>query len=361
MKDPTESASAGVARSPFGRLPGGEAVDAFTLRNATGVEIRVTPYGGAIVSVRTPDRDGRFADIVLGYDDLAGYRDDEAYLGAVIGRYANRIRHGRFSLDGREYALALNNGPNHLHGGVRGFDQVLWSADPFRDADGVGLALAYTSPDGEEGYPGTLDARVAYTLTDRDELIVDYRATTDRPTVVNLTQHSYFNLTGDPARDVLGHQLRIDADRFTPVDGTLIPTGDLAPVAGTPFDFRRPTAIGARIDTDDPQLRYAGGYDHNWVLNGGDGALKPAARAYEPTTGRTLEVYTTEPGLQFYSGNFLDGGIRGKGGHRYGHRCGFCLEAQHFPDSPNQPSFPSTVLRPGGELVSRTIYRFGVA
>lgn len=357
MRDPTESASAGVARSPFGRLPGGKAVDVFTLRNATGVEIRVIPFGGAIVSVRTPDRDGRFADVVLGYDDLAGYRGDDAYLGAVIGRYANRIRGGRFSLDGREYALAINNGPNHLHGGVQGFDKVLWTAGPLPDADEIGLALAYTSPDGEEGYPGTLEVRVTYTLTDRDELTVDYRAFTDRPTVVNLTQHSYFNLTGDPARDVLGHQLQIDADRFTPVDETLIPTGELAPVEGTPFDFRRPTSIGARIDTDDPQLRRAGGYDHNWVLNGGGGASAFAARAYEPTTGRTLEVYTTEPGLQFYSGNFLDGGIRGKGGHR----CGFCLETQHFPDSPNQPAFPSTVLRPGGEYRSRTTYRFGVA
>lgn len=354
------SAPPGVTRSPFGRLPGGEAVEQFALRNANGVEVRAIGFGGAIVSVRAPDREGRFADVVLGYDDLAGYLADDAYLGAVIGRYANRIRHGRFVLDGREYALATNDGPHHLHGGTRGFNQVPWAAEPFHDSDGIGVALARTSPDGEEGYPGIVEARLTYTLTDRDELRIDYHATTDRATPINLTQHSYFNLTGDPGRDVLGHELRIDADRFTPVDSTLIPTGDLAPVAGTPFDFRRPTEIGARIGADDAQLRRAGGYDHNWVLNGG-GGLAFAARAHEPATGRTLEVHTTQPGLQFYSGNSLDGGVRGKGGQRYGQRSGFCLETQHFPDSPNQPAFPSTVLRPGEAYASRTVYRFGVA
>jgi aldose 1-epimerase len=352
---------ADIERSEFGRLPGGEAVEAFVLRNTNGVEVRAIGYGGAILSVRVPDREGRWGDIVLGYDDLTGYLDDEAYLGALVGRYANRIRRGRFSLDRREYTLATNNRPNHLHGGVRGFNKVLWTAEPSRSPEGVGLALAYTSPDGEEGYPGTLHARVRYTLTNRNELVIDYRATADRPTPLNLTQHSYFNLTGDPGRDVLGHELRIDADRFTPVDETLIPTGELASVAGTAFDFRRPTAMGARIGADEVQLRRAGGYDHNFALNRDGGALAFAARVYEPATGRTLEVHTTEPGLQFYSGNFLDGSIRGKGGQRYGRRSGFCLETQHFPDSPNQPAFPSTTLRPGEEYISRTTYRFGTA
>ena len=353
--------SANFERVSFGRLPGDEVVEAFTLSNVNGIEVRATGYGAAIVSIRTPDREGRFDDIVLGYDDPTGYVEDKAYLGVVAGRYANRIRRGRFSLEGREHTLATNDGPNHLHGGIRGFNKVLWSTAPFRSAEGAGLMLAYTSPDGEEGYPGTVEAWVTYTLTGRDELVIDYRAVTDQPTVINLTQHSYFNLTGDPARDILGHQLEINAAGFTPVDETLIPTGDIAPVAGTAFDFTRPTTIGARIDADHVQLQRAGGYDHNWVLDGGGGALASAARAYEPTTGRTLEVQTTEPGIQFYSGNFLDGSIRGKGGQHYGHRTGFCLETQHFPDSPNQPAFPSTVLEPGQEYTSRTVYRFGIA
>jgi aldose 1-epimerase len=350
-----------IERSPFGRLPGGEAVEVFTIRNTSGVEVRVVGFGGAILSVRVPDREGRFADVVLGYDSLSGYVADEAYFGAVIGRYANRIRGGRFSLDGREYTLPTNNGPNHLHGGPRGLHKVLWTAEELQAPAGTGVALAYTSPDGEEGYPGTLDVRVTYTLTDRDELVMDYVAATDRPTPVNLTQHTYFNLTGDPGRDVLAHELHLNAEHFTPVDETLIPTGEIAPVAGTAFDFRRPAPLGARIDAYDVQLARAGGYDHNFVLHGGGGALALAARVYEPTTGRVLEVHTTEPGVQFYSGNFLDGGIRGKEGKRYGHRCGFCLESQHFPDSPNQPTFPSAVLRPGERYTSRTVYRFAVA
>jgi len=351
------AARAEVERVPFGRLPTGEAVDAWVLR-AGGVEARVIGYGGAIVSLRVPDREGRPADVVLGYDELRGYLDDAAYFGALIGRYGNRIRGGRFTLDGREHALPVNDGPNHLHGGPRGFHKVLWRVEPLETAGGAGLALAYDSPDGDQGYPGTLRARVTYLLDDRGELSVSYEAETDRPTPVNLTQHSYFNLSGDPARTVLDHRLRLEADGYTPVDDTLIPLGEVAPVAGTPFDFREGAPIGSRIGADDVQLARAGGYDHNFVLRGQ--GLRLAARVHEPGSGRTLELHTTEPGVQFYSGNFLDGSVAGKGGVRYAYRCGFCLEPQHFPDSPNQPAFPSTILRPGERYTSRSVYRLSV-
>jgi len=351
-----------VTRAPFGRLPDGRPVELFTLTNAHGIEVRVVTYGGIILSIRTPDRDGRFDDLVLGYDSLEGYVRESPYFGAIVGRYGNRIARGRFTLDGRSYTLATNNGPNHLHGGTVGFDKVVWAAEPFRDARGVGVVLTHTSPDGDEGYPGTLRARVTYTLTDRDELAVDYHATTDRATPVNLTQHTYWNLAGDGRRDVLGHELMISADSITPVDSTLIPTGEIAPVAGTPFDFREPTPIGSRIDRrEHPQIAYGGGYDHNFVLSRhGAAGLVHAARVVEPTTGRTLDVHTTEPGLQFYSGNFLDGSITGKRGSVYLHRFGFALETQHYPDSPNHPNFPSTVLRPGEEYRSRTVFALGV-
>jgi aldose 1-epimerase len=351
--------SPAVTRAPFGRTPDGQAVESFTLTNAHGVELRAISYGGVIVSLRVPDRDGRLDDVVLGHDDLAGYLAKPSFFGALVGRYGNRIAGGRFTLDGHTYALATNNGPNHLHGGVRGFDKRVWKAEPFERPGTAGLVLTRTSPDGEEGYPGNLAVRVTYTLTDRDEVGFEYFATTDKPTVVNLTQHSYFNLAGDGKRDVLGHELVIDADRFTPVDKTLIPTGVLAAVAGTPFDFRKPAAIGARIGADDEQIRNGGGYDHNFVLNGrGEGSI-PAIRVFEPTTGRTMDIATTEPGVQFYSGNFLDGSVTGKAGHVYGKRYGFCLETQHFPDSPNHPGFPSTVLRPGQEYRSKTVLTFG--
>jgi aldose 1-epimerase len=353
-----------VTREPFGTTRDGQPVEAFTVTNAQGLELRVITYGGIIVCLRTPDRAGRLDDVVLGFDTLDEYLRDSPYFGAVVGRYANRIAAGRFTLDGTTYQLATNDGTHHLHGGVRGFDKVVWQAEPFDGPRGAGVVLTHTSLDGDEGYPGTITARVTYILTDRDELVVHYYAATDRPTHVNLSQHSYFNLAGAGVRDVLDHELTIKASRYTPVDVTLIPTGELAPVAGTPFDFRRPTSLGARIDQAAEQLRNGRGYDHNYVLDRDGAGLASAARVREPSTGRVLEVYTTEPGLQLYSGNFLgedDGGIRGKSGRVYGIRCGFTLETQHFPDSPNQPHFPSTVLRPGGEYRSRTVFAFGAA
>ena len=346
-----------VSREPFGTTPTGEAVELVTLTNAHGVEMRVMTYGGIIVSLRVPDRNGRLGDVVLGYDSLAGYIKDSPYFGAIVGRYGNRIAKGRFTLNGTEYRLAINNGPNHLHGGIRGFDKVVWRAEPFRDARGAGVVLRHTSPDGDEGYPGTLQATVTYTLTDRNEVRIDYEATTDKATPVNLTQHSYFNLAG--SGDILGHTLMLAADRFTPVDSTLIPTGVLAPVAGTPFDFRTPHAIGERIGDANEQLRFGGGYDHNFVLTRPDTGLALAARLTDSLSGRTLEIRTTEPGVQFYSGNFLDGSITGKGGTVYRHRTGLCLETQHFPDSPNHPEFPSTILEPGRTYRSRTVWTFG--
>jgi aldose 1-epimerase len=349
-----------VTRNLFGELPDGREVYAFTLDNGHGVRLEAITYGGIIVSLETPDRDGRRGDVVLGYDDLSGYLKETPYFGAIIGRYGNRIGNAEFALDGQRYRLAANNGPNHLHGGVVGFDKVLWAASPFARGDSVGVVFRYTSPDGEEGYPGELAATVTYTLTTDGTLVFDYQATTDKPTPVNLTQHSYFNLAGDGARDVLDHVLTIYADGFTPVDSTLIPTGAIAPVAGTPFDFRMPMAVGARIGAADRQLDYGGGYDHNFVLDPSGDGLAHAAHVYEPTTGRTLDIYTTEPGLQFYSGNFLDGSLVGKSGHVYDHRYGFCLETQHYPDSPNKPGFPSTILRPGEEYRSRTVLKFGV-
>lgn len=359
MPDAHPSRQASLTRSTFATLPSGDVVEAFTLMNAHGIELRAITYGGIITSLRTPDRQGHFADIVLGHDDMDGYLRPSPYLGALVGRYGNRIGGGAFTIDGTTYRLATNNGPNHLHGGVRGFDKVNWRAEPFTREDAVGVVLRHTSPDGDEGYPGRLEAEVTYTLRNDNTLTIDYVATTDKPTHVNLTQHSYFNLVGDGSRDVLDHEMQIRADRFTPVDATLIPTGELAPVEGTPFDFRTPTAIGARIDADHPQIRNGLGYDHNFVLNREGDGLVEAMHVRAPTTGRTLTISTTEPGVQFYSGNFLDGSITGKHGHVYRRRFGFCLETQHFPDSPNKPQFPSTLLRPGDTYRSTTVWRFG--
>jgi aldose 1-epimerase len=349
---------AGVTRDAFGTTGDGTSVDVFTLRNAAGVEVRAITYGGIITSLKVPDRSGAIGDVVLGFDSLDGYLKGHPFFGAIVGRYGNRIGKARFTIDGKAYPLATNNGPNHLHGGVRGFDKFVWQAEPMSGRAGV--TFSRTSPDGEEGYPGNLAVRVSYELTDRNELVVDYHATTDKVTPVNLTQHSYFNLAGDGAGDILQHRLMINADRYTPVDGTLIPTGELAPVKGTPLDFTTATAIGARIDDSHPQLKNGQGYDHNWVLNKAGNELSLAARVVEPSTGRTLEVSTTEPGMQFYTGNFLDGTLTGKGGHVYKRRNGFCLETQHFPDSPNKPNFPTTFLKPGQEYSSKTIFTFGV-
>jgi aldose 1-epimerase len=344
---------------PFGASHEREPIDLITLRNPNGIEIRLMTYGGTILSLKTPDRDGAFDDIVLGFDTAEPYFTRSPYFGAIIGRYGNRIANARFTLDGEPYVLSANDGQHHLHGGARGWDKVVWRNEPFQNAEGVGVVLRHTSPDGDQGYPGMVDATVTYWLRPDNALVIDYEATTDTPTVVNLTHHSYFNLAGGRASDILGHELTIAADRYTPADATLIPTGEIAPVEGTPFDFRTPVAIGARINEDHPQLANGKGYDHNWVM--GRVLEEPAlvARVVEPITGRTLEVESTEPGLQFYSGNFLDGTITGKGGRVYGHRSGFCLEPQHYPDSPNQPAFPSPVLRPGKTYRSRTVLRFG--
>jgi aldose 1-epimerase len=350
---------AGVEKQSFGATPDGAPVDLYTLTNASGMEVRAITYGGIVLSLRVPDRDGKLGDVVLGHDALTGYEKNPPYFGAIIGRYGNRIARGEFTLDGQAYKLATNNGPNALHGGLKGFDKVVWKAESFKNDKGVGVVFSYTSPDGEEGYPGTLKATVTYTLSDANQLTFDYHAVTDKATPINLTQHSYFNLAGDGAGDVLAHELTLSASHFTPVDSTLIPTGEIRKVEGTPFDFRTATAIGARIEADDEQIRLGGGYDHNFVIDRKEGdSLVLAARVHELTSGRVLEVSTSEPAVQFYTGNFLDGSITGKGGHAYKRRNGFCLETQHYPDSPNRTDFPSTILRPGQEYRSRTVYAF---
>lgn len=348
----------GISREVFGKTADGKGVYIFTLRNSKGMEARITNYGGILVSLLVPDRSGIPGDVVLGYDSLAQYVRDNPYFGCIVGRYGNRIAKGKFTLDGKDYTLATNNGPNHLHGGAKGFDKVVWTPKEVRGKTGPSLELTYLSRDGEEGYPGNLSVKVIYTLTDKNELRISYTATTDKPTIVNLTHHSYFNLAGAGAGDILGHELMINADRFTPIDSTLIPTGELKSVRGTPMDFTTPTAIGARIGEKDPQLIRAGGYDHNFVLVKKGTGLGLAARVSDSSSGRVMEVLTTEPGLQFYSGNFLDGHNVGKGGKKYEHRYGFCLETQHFPDSPNKPQFPSSRLNPGETYRSETLYRF---
>lgn len=349
-----------MTRSPFGTLPDGQAVEAFTFTNANGVEVKAITYGGIITSLKVPDKAGQLGDVVLGYDALQGYLDKSPFFGTIVGRYGNRIGKGTFTIDGQTYKLPINNGPNHLHGGPQGFDKKVWKAEPFERGDGVGVVFTHTSPDGDMGYPGTLQATVTYTLTNDNTLRFDYEATTDKATHVNLTQHSYFNLAGAGNGDILGHEIEFKADRYTPVDAGLIPTGELAVVEGTPFDFRKATAIGARVDADHPQIKAGGGYDHNMVFTRTGSDLETLVTVHEPTTGRTMRVATTQPGVQFYTGNFLDGTITGKGGKLYGKRAGFCLETQHFPDTPNKPQFPTTLLKPGETYKQSTAYTFGV-
>ena len=347
----------GITRASFGTTPDGQAVDLFTLRNDKGVVAQIMNYGGIVTTFEVPDRNGKLGDVVLGYDNLAGYLKSTPYFGCIVGRYGNRIANGRFTLNGQEYKLAQNNNANSLHGGLKGFDKVVWDVvKSGASKGGAYLELRYVSKDGEEGFPGTLTVTALYTLTADNALRLDYTATTDKDTVVNLTQHSYFNLRGHG--DVLGHVVQINADKFTPVNSALIPTGELRPVAGTPMDFRKPTPIGARVNADDEQIKFGGGYDHNWVINKAPGELALQAVVNEPESGRVLEVYSTEPGLQFYGGNFLDGTIKGKAGWVYLHRNAFCMEPQHFPDSPNQPNFPSVVLKPGQIYKNTIMYKF---
>ena len=346
-----------IDKIQFGETMDGTGVDQFILSNNNGMEVRIITYGGIITSWTAPDKNGDYKDIVLGYNTLAEYEAETPYFGALIGRYGNRIAKGKFSLDNQEYTLAVNNGVNHLHGGLKGFDKVVWDAKTIVSDATVSLELSYLSKDMEEGYPGNLETKVTYTLNNKDELSVNYEATTDKPTIVNLTQHSYFNLTADFNQDILGHELVINADSFLPVDNTLIPTGEFRDVTGTPFDFKTSKAIGIHIDNENIQLKNGLGYDHCWVLNDQNTGVRFVASAYEPVSGRLLEVFSDEPGIQFYSGNFLDGTLPSKNNGVYQHRTGFCLETQHYPDTPNQKNFPSVRLNPGEKYNSKTVFR----
>jgi len=345
-----------IQRELFSRLDDGREVYVFTLTNSNGMEMKLINYGATIISLTAPDRNGNYKDVVLGYDSLQGYIKGDAYFGAIVGRYGNRIGRGKFTLEGRQYQLTINNGPNHLHGGTIGYNKVLWEAsqEPGKPA----VTFSYVSPDQEQGYPGTLNISVTYTLTDNNEVRIDYNASTDKTTILNPTHHSYFNLTGDPKSTILNHELELRADKYTPVDSTLITTGEIADVSNTPFDFRKSHPIGENINADNEQLRFGNGYDHNWVLNDFNGETRVIAVVNEPQTGRVMEVLSDQPGVQFYSGNFLNGTAIGKNGTAYQFRTGFCLEAQHYPDSPNKPEFPSVVLKPGETYKQTTIYRF---
>ena len=350
-----------IPHHAFGKLPDGRVAELYVLTNPHGMRVAISTYGGIVQSLEVPDRNGSLGDVVLGYDTLAGYLGDTStYFGALIGRYANRIALGHFSLDGHSYTLAVNNGKNSLHGGIMGFNRRLWKARDVSNAAGPALELTYRSRGGEEGYPGDLSVRVVYALTADDALHIAYSATTDKDTVLNLTNHSYFNLSGEGSGNILNTVLTLDAHKFTPIDAGLIPTGVLEPVAGTPMDFTRPTVIGTRIHDKDQQLAYAGGYDFNYVLDSGGGKLALAAEAYDPASGRRLRISTTQPGIQLYTGNFLSDAIRGKGGHTYGKHAGFCLETQHFPDSPNQANFPTTELKPGQRYQQTTVLQFSI-
>ncbi|MDT8416936.1 MAG: aldose epimerase family protein [Lutibacter sp.] len=349
-----------IEKTAFGTTPEGESVDMYTLKNQKGMEVEVITYGGIITSLKAPNKNGLYEDVVLGYDSLAQYTRKNPYFGAIIGRYGNRIAKGKFSFDGKEYQLATNDGPNHLHGGVKGFDKVVWTAVAIKGDSTASLKLTYLSKDLEEGYPGNLKAVVTYTITNDNVLEVLYEATTDKKTIVNLTQHSYFNLSANFSKTILDHEIVINADTFIPVDATLIPTGKLTDVTNTPFDFRAAKSIGKDIEAKDDQLKKGLGYDHCWVLNDQNEGFKLAASAYHPESGRLLEIYSDEPGIQFYTGNFLDGTLPSKTGGTYAHRTGFCLETQHYPDAPNQKDFPSTVLNPGEKYTSKTSFKFSV-
>jgi aldose 1-epimerase len=352
-----EESGKGISVAPFGTLPDGTDINLYTMRNGKGAEMKVMNYGGIIVSLLIPDRDGKPVDVLLGYDSLDAYVKSNPFFGSLVGRYGNRIGKGKFTLDGKVYDLVKNNNGNHLHGGTKGFDKVFWTIEEQEANDGVALKLTYLSKDMEEGYPGNLNTEIIYTLTEDNTIKFDYKATTDKKTIVNLTQHAYFNLNGGKS-DILSHELILNADRFVAVDENLIPTGELKPVENTPFDFRKPVAIGARINANDQQIKFGKGYDHTWVINGE--GLKKTAVVYEPSTGIEMTVYTTEPGVQFYTGNFLDGSLTGKNKVVYHQRTGFCLETQHFPDSPNQPKFPSVILNPGDTYETTTSYKFSV-
>lgn len=354
--------TASITTSSFGKLPDGQAVELYTMTNANGITMKVTNYGGIITHLNVPDKNDVFEDVVLGYDSLAGYLKATPYFGALVGRYGNRIAKGKFTLDGQTYSLALNNGVNHLHGGLKGFDKVVWKAEEAKVENGVGLKLSYLSKDMEEGYPGNLNVEVLYTLDNDNNLRIDYKATTDKSTVINLTNHTYFNLTGGVKRDILEHELTLNASQFLPVDSTLIPSGKLLAVNNTPFDFTKPFKIGARIDdATDEQIKFGRGYDHCWVIDRKDNqGMVAFATVYEPTSGRVMEASTTEPAVQFYTGNFLDGSITGKGGAVYKKRSGLCLETQHYPDSPNQSAFPTVVLKPSETYQTSTVYKFSV-
>lgn len=346
-----------IEKEFFGKTSDGIDISRYTLKNSSGMEVSIINYGGIITSWKAKDRDGNYKDIVLGFNDLSDYESNSPYFGALIGRYGNRIKEGKFNLDGVEYTLAVNNGKNHLHGGLKGFDRVIWNIEEDVNESSASLILRYTSRDMEEGYPGNLDVKVTYTLTNNDELKVRYEAETDMRTVVNLTQHSYFNLSAGLSRDILGHQITINADSFLPVDTTLIPTGELKDVEGTPFDFRESKRVGDDINESDRQLTFGNGYDHCWVLNNQDEGVRLVASAYDPLSGRLLDVFSDQPGIQFYSGNFLDGTLKSKDGGSYAFRSGFCLETQHYPNSPNQESFPTVILNPGEKYESETIFR----
>lgn len=355
-KEKENETKSSIQKQEFGTMPDGTTIEQYTITNKNGIEMKVITYGGIITSLKIPDRDGNFGDVVLGFDSLDGYLKESPYFGAIIGRYGNRIAKGQFVLDGDTATLAINNIGNHLHGGIKGFDKVVWKAEPVTNENASGLKLSYRSADGEEGYPGNLDVTVTYMLNDDNTLTFEYEATTDKPTVINLTNHSYYNFTG-AKENILNHKLAINASRYLPVDSTLIPL-EPAPVEGTPFDFRSAKSIGKDINADDIQLKNAKGFDHCWILNESEDSLKFAASLYEPGSGRFMEIYTTEPGIQFYSGNFLDGTIKGKNGVEYDFRTGLCLETEHFPDSPNRPDFPSVVLRPGEIYKTKTVTKF---